>query len=130
MSNLYMELDAAVDRVILLSQWHGNLSEYGKNPDDREWLRNELEQICHLPCDVGPLPKWNFTKPKESGWYLVTAVSLNNPDDRVVGDLYYRKSTETWDDIRGGFAITAWMHMPKPCTYNNSRGVIGYETSI
>lgn len=57
MSKLFMELDNAVDRVIRLSEQHGDLSKYDENEQDREWLRNELEQICYPPNVVGPLPE-------------------------------------------------------------------------
>lgn len=49
MSDLYIKLDDAVERVILLSQQNGNLAEYAKTPEDKEWLRNELEQVCECP---------------------------------------------------------------------------------
>ena len=112
MSDLYMKLDDAVDRVILLSQQNGNLAEYGKTPEDKEWLRNELEQICHLPCDVGPLPKWNAGNPKESGWYLCTLEG--GLYGTLVNAVYYDASMECWDINRGWLDIVGWMSMPKP----------------
>lgn len=48
MSKLYMELDDAVERVILLSQQYGGLIP--TTSSDKEWLRNELEQVCEIRC--------------------------------------------------------------------------------
>lgn len=48
MSKLYIELDDAVERVALLSQRYGSLAP--KSTSDKEWLRNELEQICEIRC--------------------------------------------------------------------------------
>lgn len=112
MSNLYMELDTAVDRVILLSQQCGNLAEYGKNPEDKEWLRNELEQICHLPCDVGPLPKWNTGKPKEGGRYLVSCVGPGF-DKPFVEIAEYYCGLDIWHTLYDWIRIIGWVPLPK-----------------
>lgn len=68
MSKLYMELDAAVNRVIWLSRRYGNLAQYEENPTSKQWLRNELEQICEI--GVGPLPKTSTPTTLDDGLYM------------------------------------------------------------
>lgn len=43
---LYLSLDDATERVTLLSKQCGGLTV--DTPEDKEWLRNELEQVCEL----------------------------------------------------------------------------------
>lgn len=50
MSNLYLRLDDAVGKVVELCQDFGGLNI--ETNDDRDWLRNELEQVCEIRiCD-------------------------------------------------------------------------------
>ena len=51
MHKLYVDLDDAVDRITKLSGEYNGI--YVNTPDDKTWLRNELEQVCELRvCDL------------------------------------------------------------------------------
>ena len=51
MSNLYLSLDSAVEKIARLSHDIGGL--YIDTSDDFEWLKNELEQVCEIQtCEL------------------------------------------------------------------------------
>lgn len=49
MSDLYLKLDDAVNRVMLLSENYGELPVHTDDKCSIDWLTNELEQVCELP---------------------------------------------------------------------------------
>lgn len=53
MSDLYLKLDKAVERILKLRDEYGGLELFMDSIDGPELLRNELEQVCEVPLMRG-----------------------------------------------------------------------------